>query len=252
VEWVEVRTLVSGRFPRVPDPEIEAFAARLGAAGMGVSGVSPGFFKGAVDDPTVLEAIAADLPRACAWARRLGTDRVSCFAFARQGGEQVPQQVVDRLGEMARVTAAHGCRLSLENEAGCWGGTGPEAAAIIRRVGASSLGLCWDPGNAARAGSPCPYPDEYRQVADLVAHVHAKNYDPDQRRWSLIEQGVVDWPGQLRALAADRYDGFLVVETHLDISPDEFLVLEPDLDGLAANTLRNLRFVRSCLAGGSA
>jgi len=251
VEWVEVRTVVSGRFPNVPDREIEELAARLRDAGVGVSGVSPGLFKCAVDDPSVPEALAGDLPRACAWARRLGTDRVSCFGFARQGGDQVPQQVEDRLAQMARTTAEHGCRLSLENEAGCWGGTGLEAAAIIRRVGATTMGLCWDPGNAVRAGSASAYPEEYRQVADLVAHVHAKNFDPQNGRWSLIETGVVDWPGQLRALAADRYAGFVVVETHLDISPDEFRVVDPDLDALSANTLRNLEFVRSCLAAGS-
>lgn len=248
VEWVEVRTLASGRFPGVPDSELEEFSARLRDAGLAVSGVSPGLFKCPVDAPSVPEALARDLPRACAWARRLGTDRVSCFGFARQGGTQVPQQVEDRLAEMARTTAEQGCRLSLENEAGCWGGTGLEAAAIIRRVGVIGMGLCWDPGNAVRAGSASPFPAEYHQVADLVAHVHAKNFDPQHRRWSLIETGVVDWPGQLRALAADRYAGFVVVETHLDISPDEFRVVAPDLDALSANTLRNLEFVRSCLA----
>ena len=54
---------------------------------------------------------------------RLGTHLVSAFAF-RRDSQAPPQAVIDRLGEMAATTAAHGCRLSLENEAGCWNATG--------------------------------------------------------------------------------------------------------------------------------
>ena len=57
----------------------------------------------------------------------------------------------------------------------------------------------------------------------------------------------MDWPGQLDALRADGYEGFVVVETHLDISPDAFEVADPEFAGLAANSLRNLEYVRSCL-----
>lgn len=244
---VEVRSLPGGRFPQVDDAELVCFERLLAEHGVAVSGVSPGFFKEGIDDPAVPRLLREALPRACEWARRLGTDRVSCFGFRRDGSAEVPAAVIDRLGEMAAITVAHGCRLSLENEAVCWGDTGLEAAAIIRRVGAPGLGLLWDPGNSARAGSRCPYPDEYLAVRDLVTHVHVKNYDPAANAWSLIERGMIDWPGQLRALVEDGYDGALVIETHTRISPDEFEVIDGDLDGLEANSRRNLDFVRAHL-----
>jgi sugar phosphate isomerase/epimerase len=154
---------------------------------------------------------------------------------------------VDLLGRMAEAVRALGCQLALENEAVCWGATGLEAAGIIRQVGADLLSLCWDPGNALRAGAEHPFPDEYEQLKDLVSHVHMKNFNPASGVWSLIEEGSVDWPGQLAALARDRYDGFLVVETHLHVSPDAFRFVEGSLSGLESNTLRNLRFVQACL-----
>lgn len=244
----ELRTVKSGRFPLVPDAELEEFQRRLQGEGLALSAVSPGFFKCPVDDPQVLPTLERDLPRACEWARRLGTNLVSAFAFARQGQGQPPSQVTDYLGEMARIAGQQGCHLALENEAVCWGGTGLEAARLIRQSGAAKLSLCWDPGNAARAGSPCPFPDEYREIADLVAHVHLKNFDPDHQRWSLMGQGAVDWPGQLRALEADGYQGFLTIETHLNISPDEFALADPDLSALEDNSRRNLEFTRACLS----
>lgn len=245
---VEVRSLDTGRFPLVPDQELEDFQRRLEDRGLQVSGVSPGFFKGPVTDPDVSRALAEDLPRACEWARRWGTKRVSCFAFARDG-QTVPAAVADLVGDMARSTEAHGCDLVLENEAVCWGNTGLEASQLICAVGHDNLSLCWDPGNSARAGSTCPFPEEYEQLRDLVTHVHLKNFDPERGQWSLVDTGLVDWPGQLTALRNDGYEGFVVIETHTNISPDVFELL-PDadlrhLDPQETNTLRNLQFVRA-------
>jgi sugar phosphate isomerase/epimerase len=255
---VEVRGLPGGRFPRLDDAALSDFGNRVADAGLQVSGVSPGIFKGAADDLAAASAVAEDLPRACDWARRWNADLVSCFGFARgdagssvDGAGEPPNEVVDRLAQMARIAAAHECRLVLENEAVCWGDTGVEAAALLGRVGADNLRLCWDPGNAARAGSVDPFPGEYEQLGDLVAHVHLKNFQPGEGRWSPLEVGVVDWPGQLRALADDGYSGFLVIETHTELPLADFgLTAGRDLDGLSpgeAASRRNLDYTRSLL-----
>ena len=247
VTHVEVRSLPGGRFPTPADGELEAFHARIRDAGLAISAVSPGFFKCSVHDPSVEKGLAEDLPRACAWTRRWGTDMISCFAFTRGPEEEAPAVIVDRLGEMADIARREGCRMVLENEAGCWGGTGLEAAAIIRRVGADRIGLCWDPGNSAKAGATCPYPDEYDTLKDLVVHVHVKNYDTKTGGWMVAESGLVDWPGQFEALKRDRYGEFVVVETHLTDVPAGFEVDDPTLIGREANSFRNLAFVRRCL-----
>ncbi len=247
VSHVEVRRLAGGRFPAVRDEELESFHEKLKSAGLSVSGVSPGFFKCGIEDPGVEKGLSEGLPRACSWAQKFGTDRVSSFAFLRDDTGKVPAEVVDRLGQMADITVGEGCRLILENEAVCWGATGVEAAEIIRQVGPDRVSLCWDPGNSTRAGSTCPFPEEYEAVKDLVTHVHVKNFDPESGNWSIADEGIVDWPGQFHALKADGYGGFVVVETHLDISPDAFEVADQAFTGLAANSLRNLEFVRSCV-----
>jgi len=247
IEHLELRLLSGGRFPAVPDADLERLSRQVLDAGLAVSGVSPGFFKCQWDDPAVELGLASGLPRACEWAKRLGTDLVTCFGFDRGQARHRPSAVVDLLGRMAGIVRAHGCRLALENEAVCWGATGVEAAGIIRQVGADLLSLCWDPGNALRAGAARPFPDEYETCKSLVSHVHMKNFDPSSGAWALIEEGAVDWPGQLAALARAGYDGFLVIETHLHVSPDAFRFADGPLSHLESNTLRNLRFVRSCL-----
>ena len=244
---LEVRILPGGRFPRVSDPELAALSTQLSEAGLAVSGVSPGFFKCRWDDPSVQRGLSEDLPRACEWAKALGTDLVTCFGSLRDDSPSVPTVAVDLVGRMAVVVKRHGCRLALENEAGCWGATGLEAAGIIRQVGCDRISLCWDPANSARAGSECPYPAEYEEIKDLVSHVHAKNFDPSTGAWRLLSAGAVDWPGQIQALVRSEYGGFLVIETHLHVAPDAFRFVGGQLSDLERNTLRNLEFVRSCL-----
>jgi sugar phosphate isomerase/epimerase len=248
ISHIEVRTLPGGRFPRSDDTELENFHRLVDDAGLEISAVSPGFCKCPVADPTVPTVLAEDLPRACEWALHWGTDLVSCFAFQRDDSSEVPAEIIDHIAEMNAIAAQQGCRLVLENEAACWGATGTEAATIIRQIDDPNLMLCWDPGNSARAGSPRPFPDEYAELRDLIAHVHLKNFDADTSNWALIEEGVVDWPGQLRALMKDSYEGFIVIETHLGDSPSETEVGDRELQGIEANSFRNLEYVRSLLA----
>ncbi|MEE2709881.1 MAG: sugar phosphate isomerase/epimerase family protein [Gemmatimonadota bacterium] len=245
VSHVEVRSLRNGRFPNVSESELESYQTLLLDAGLSVSGVSPGFWKCSVDDPSVSRTLSDDVPRACDWAHRLGTDLVSSFAFRRTDAPGPPQEVSEHIGKLADVVHAHGCRLVLENEASCWGATGLEAAGIICDVDADRVGLCWDPGNSARAGTAYPFPDEYEQIKDLVSHVHIKNFDTGTGEWCLANDGVVDWSGQIEALANDSYNGHIVIETHTSISPDTFTVKSDDLSELEWNTLKNLEFVRA-------
>ena len=245
VSHVEVRSLSNGRFPNVSDSELESYQKLLLDAGLSVSGVSPGFWKCSVDDPSVSRTLSEDVPRACDWAHRLGTKLVSSFAFRRTDAPGPPQEVAEHIGKLADVVHAHGCRLVLENEASCWGATGLEAAGIIFDVDADRVGLCWDPGNSARAGTAYPFPDEYLQIKDLVSHVHIKNFDAGTGGWCLANDGVVDWSGQIEALANDRYNGHIVIETHTSISPDAFTIKSDDLSDLERNTLKNLEFVRA-------
>ena len=172
---------------------------------------------------------------------------ITCFSFRRRDGVKCPQLAVDLLGRAADRVTGSGCELVVENVAGCWGATGSETGAIIRQVGAGRLGLCWDPGNAARGGAREPFPDDYDTVRDLVKHVHVKNCLPDRHGWGLVDDGIVDWGAQLGALKKDGYKGLLVIETHLTERPPGRPLGPLGTTPLEMNTLDNLVATRACL-----
>ena len=55
-----------------------------------------------------------------------------------------------------------------------------------------------------------------------------------------------EWAGQLAALEADQYAGYLVVETHVKKRPPG-LQMRDGLDGLESNSLDNLDYIRAHL-----
>ena len=249
VESVEVRAIDGVRLPKVSADVLDAFIKNTRDLGLKVSGLSPGFFKCDLADPEVQATFDDALPRLCDVAGAWGTNLITCFSFKRQSGASCPTEVVDRLGEAADRVSAVGCRLVVENVAACWGATGVETGEIVRQVGYDRLGLCWDPGNAARGGAEVAFPDDYEAVKDLVDHVHVKNYIPNLQGWGLVDEGVVDWQRQVNALRQDQFDGLMVIETHLTERPSGRDEPTEGMIDLELNTLDNLLATRACLEG---
>ena len=157
------------------------------------------------------------LPASLEYAAELGIGTVLTFSFDRAGlpPSPPPENVLEILTRAAERAGSMGIQLAVENEEGFWGDTGERTADLVRAVGHPALGINWDPANAYCAGDE-PFPAGYHAVRDLVRHVHFK----DARRKAdgtaeYVATGEIDWAGQMRALAADGYDGFISVETHL-------------------------------------
>ena len=158
------------------------------------------------------------LDRSLSVARLLGAPVARAFSFWRvPDPASVREEVVRALAEAVERAQEAGLKLALENEHECNVGTGAEAGWILDRISSPSFGLVWDPGNEAMMGSK-PFPGGYSHVRGRVAHVHLKDVD-DEGNWTKVGAGIIDYVGQLRALAEDGYAGVLSLETHYE-TPD--------------------------------
>jgi L-ribulose-5-phosphate 3-epimerase len=165
-------------------------------------------------------------------ARFFGTNKVRIFSFWRvPEPEKAYPYVRDRLAKVAEVAGNNGVLLVLENEHECNVGTGRELGRILRDINSPHLRGNWDPGNAAMLGET-PYPDGYREVKGLFAHMHIKdvkrtpdgqggrNSQPAQTpqgerlAWAPVGGGFIDWKEQLKTVSDDGYEGTLSLETH--------------------------------------
>lgn len=166
---------------------------------------------------TVKAHLNERLPRALEYANTLDVKQLLIFGFDRAGSAPgtPPDEVLEVLSRAAAKAQAAGIQLAIENEAGFWADTGRRTAAIVKAINHPALGVNWDPGNAFFAGEE-PYPDGYNPLRGWVRHVHFKDASRDES-WNpqVTGEGQIDWRGQIQALAADGYEGYVSIETHL-------------------------------------
>jgi L-ribulose-5-phosphate 3-epimerase len=155
--------------------------------------------------------------RALEIAERTGAGIIRVFSYWRTvEPEKCFERIARALEGLARQAGPHGLIIGLENEHACNIATGDETARLLDAVKHPSLKVVWDPGNAYVSGET-PYPDGYRRVPpERIVHVHAKDCRMEGHRpvWGPLGECDIDWRGQIRALAADGYQGWISLETH--------------------------------------
>ncbi len=156
------------------------------------------------------------LPASVNFAQKVGAGTIVAFSFERgsQPPGLPPDEILETFQRAAEQVRRAGLQLVIEVEDGFWADTGANTAALLRAVNHPALGVNWDPGNAIVAGD-IPYPEGYGAVRDYVRHVHFKDVTRVNGVFQYTVEGEIDWGGQIRALAADGYDGCISVETHM-------------------------------------
>ena len=155
--------------------------------------------------------------RAFEIANITGAKIIRVFSYWRTvKPEKCFDAIVSALADLAEKARKHDLIIGIENEHACNIGTGAEAAAILKALDHPNLKLVWDPANALVAGEN-PFPEGYKLIpANRIAHVHAKDCHMDGHKpiWGPLGTRSVDWKGQIDALIADGYTGWLSLETH--------------------------------------
>ena len=163
----------------------------------------------------------ADQPRladrAFEIACRTGAGIVRVFSYWRTvRPEQCFDRVVEALASLAERAAPHALVIGLENEHACHIGTGAETGRVLAQVAHPNFKVVWDPCNALVSGEE-PFPQGYRAIPPArIVHVHAKDcfVDGHTIRFGPLGECGVDWRGQIAALVADGYRGWVSLETH--------------------------------------
>ena len=163
----------------------------------------------------------ADQPRlterAFSIAKRMGAPIVRVFSYWRTvQPEACFDAIVKALGDLADQAAKENLIIGLENEHACNIATARETARVLAALDHPNLKVVWDPANALVAGEN-PFPDGYRMLdPNRIGHVHTKDCHLDGHTpvWGPLGTRSVDWKGQIAALLADGYGGWLSLETH--------------------------------------
>jgi sugar phosphate isomerase/epimerase len=228
----ELRVVFGKNILDLDDEELDRAIAIVRASGLRIVSIASPLLKCVLPDAPEVDArfqqdmfaakhTFADQPRLTARAfevaHRTGAGIIRVFSYWRTvRPAECFTRIVDALGALADQAAGHGVTIGLENEHACNIGTGSETAKLLAALDHPHLKVVWDPANALVAGET-PYPEGYGKLpASRIVHVHAKDCTVQGHTpsWCELGMGSVDWTGQLAALHADGYNGWISLETH--------------------------------------
>ena len=232
MKGAELRMLGGRNIVDLSDDEVDQAAAKVRARNMEVVSIASPLLKCVLPGSPAIDArfeqdmfaskhTFDDQPRiaerAFTIARRTGAKIIRVFSFWRTvAPEKCFDGILAALNDLCEKAAREGLVIGLENEHACNVATGSEVAAVLAALDRPNLQVVWDPANSVVAGES-PFPDGYLRIpANRIGHVHAKDCHMEGGRpvWGVLATRSVDWRGQVRALAADGYRGYLSLETH--------------------------------------
>jgi sugar phosphate isomerase/epimerase len=234
VRGVELRTIWDKNIADAPREYWQRAKELIDAKGMYVVGIASPFYKCDMPGQSDVEGPAGPLHSATARglgdqiallehcieiARFFDTNLIRVFSFWKHGPltPELEEQIVDAFAEPVALAEREGIVLGLENEHACNLGTGAQTVRVLAEINSPALRSIWDPGNAFMDGEQ-PFPRGYQAIKNFITHVHIKDAavlpgasEPD---WTVVGGGQIDYPGQIAALRADGYPGYLSLETH--------------------------------------
>jgi sugar phosphate isomerase/epimerase len=196
------------------DEQLGVVRCAVTGRGLAVAGFDPPALKCAL--PTTNAEIDAARGLIVDSVRRavlLGAPFVRIFTFYRNGDPD-PVTAAKVAGEVLDGVPMGQVPLLVETGMRTNTPTMRHTLRFLDELGDDRLGVLWDPGNSVFSGwDEAPFPDDYRAGRERIRHVHVK--DPDgQRAYVRLGDGDLPWPAMIAALADDRYQGWLALETH--------------------------------------
>jgi sugar phosphate isomerase/epimerase len=215
ISHLELRSAWSVNVADFTDAQVAAFRAAINGAGIRVSAIGSPIGKVPVAAPLGPELDR--MRRVADVAAALGTSIVRVFSFYIPAGEppeRYRDEVIDRMGALARIGEERGLVLAHENEKEIYGDTPGRCADLITAVGSPALRATFDPANFVQCGV-LPFSGAYGLLRPYLVYLQVK--DALAATGEVVPAGQGD--GELRELLAALRDsgfaGFMSLEPHL-------------------------------------
>lgn len=219
LDAVELRSVYDKSPFEFTDEDLLLFKQKLDDAGLKVSAISSPFYKCSIDNQEEIDANLKGLENCIKAAKMLDTKFIRGFAFWKKGelSDNI-RRIKELYQKPIEMLMGSNIKLVLESDPSVNTTNAKELAEVIEAIDSEYVKGLWDPGNDLHAKPPeTPYPDGYNYIKKHIAHVHLKDttFDADQNPVGCcFGEGDVDYIGQLNALKADGYTGYIVMETH--------------------------------------
>ena len=218
IEHFELREGSKGRVPAFTSEELKRID-RLVANGGTITAVSPGIFKGNIEDKSRWEKeVQHTLPRTIEMAQRFGCSTLIAFGFEDCNDVRENRlQVLRAFESIAEQAAEAEMRVAIENEPGFWIDRPEKTVSLLEEIGHPALKLNWDAANLHWAGL-VPNDEAIDQLKTYIINLHVKDYAPENpdNPWKPLGEGVVPWKELLPRVLEYVPLSHVTLETHCE------------------------------------
>jgi sugar phosphate isomerase/epimerase len=215
ISHLELRSAWSVNVADFTGEQRAAFRAAVDHAGVRVSAIGSPIGKIPVDAPLAPELDR--MRRVADVAAELGTAIVRVFSFFIPAGQPPPRyrdQVIDRMGALARIAEERGLILAHENEKEIYGDVPERCADLIATVDSPALRATFDPANFVQCGVR-PFSDAYPMLRPYLVYLQVKDALAASGEVVPAGQGDGELRETLAALREEGFAGFMSLEPHL-------------------------------------
>ncbi|HUB22887.1 MAG TPA: sugar phosphate isomerase/epimerase family protein [Streptosporangiaceae bacterium] len=215
ISHLELRSAWSVNVADFTGEQRAAFRAAVDDAGVRVSAIGSPIGKIPVDAPLAPELDR--MRRVADVAAELGTTIVRVFSFfipAGQPPRRYRDQVIDRMGALARIAEERGLILAHENEKEIYGDVPERCADLITTVDSPALRATFDPANFVQCGIR-PFSDAYPVLRPYLVYLQVKDALAASGEVVPAGQGDGELRETLAALREEGFAGFMSLEPHL-------------------------------------
>ncbi len=238
IRHIEFRSIFGTNVLDLSEAQHESFRTLLRGRGFALSAIGSPVGKIQATDP--FEPHLARFQKAIEIAEFHEAPRIRVFSFYIPTGDDPAthrDEVLARMGELARIAAGRGVELYLENEKGIYGDTAIRVLDILESVDSPALAHAFDPANYLEVGQ------EINEAWDLLrsrtAHIHVKDYDAKTKSMVPAGEGQGQIPRIIAEAVSDGFDGFCTLEPHLIVAGKSHGFTGPDRFGDAARALQD-------------
>lgn len=218
LDAIELRSVWNHQPHELTPEEIKRIRSLCSEKNLKICAISSPFFKCELSEQEIEKQLIL-LEKTIRVAKQLECKLIRGFSFWQQGDfEQDLPKITAAFARPANMLQNAGIRMALEADPTVYACNGQRVARLVRQINHPSIGALWDAGNDVYSPIPeTPFPNGYNFVKPYLVHIHVKDAvhsESGEAESVKVGTGMVNWYGQLAALKADGYDGYLSLETH--------------------------------------
>ncbi|HXL04141.1 MAG TPA: sugar phosphate isomerase/epimerase [Bacillota bacterium] len=239
LDALELRMIGERNILYLSDGELKSLKKLLDKSGIKVCGIASPIFKAPLSeedrpgqgekteglDPFKLSVNTFAghlelLEKAISIAKLFDTRIIRCFSFMGDSPfDNVVDVIAERLSCAAKRAEEEDIVLCVENEPSCYVQTSDHLKELLDRVQSRNVAALWDPGNAYCVGEKNLL-QGFHKIKDRVMHIHLKDVPEtvgDSIVFTVVGNGILDYPRQIKEWRKAEYTGYLSLEPHLAI-----------------------------------